>query len=353
MIQFRAFLNCEKNKNMFPPKNLVSKVIIEMSEKKIVKEANEKIKKILRNYNASASDSSLKIYAGNISSFIREMDGDLENPDASCFRDVGKIEELMNTQKLLINTKKNKVSAIISFLSALGASKKLIKEYSKKIEEYTLLIDKENLAMEWNDKEKNNLESVAELSEYMNLMKSKLPEDPKTFKELHRYMMYLSGAFHLKYPLRNELSDTKIFYDKDFDPKDMDDDTNYLVISGDTAKMYLNKYKTKKTYGLIEFDVDDHELVKMFSKYYDAIVKFIPADYFDNWLLFKLDYGKMSRNSFTQLLQRTFSATGKKISSSMIRKMVVSELYPVDKLKKLSNIMGHSVKTAITDYVRN
>ena len=324
-----------------------------MSEKILKEEKYSKIKKILRNYNTSASDSSLKIYSGNIASFIREMGGDLENPDANSFKDPTKIVELLNDKNLSINTKKNKVSAIVSFLSALGASKKLIKEYSKKIEEYTLLIDKENLAMEWNDKEKNNLESIAELTEYMNLMKSKLPEDPKTFKELHRYMMYLSGAFHLKYPLRNELSDTKIFYDKEFNPKDMDEDTNYLVLSGGSAKMYLNKYKTKKTYGIIEFDIEDPELVKMFSKYYDAIVKFIPTDYFDNWLLFKLDYGKMSRNSFTQLLQRTFSATGKKISSSMIRKLVVSELYPVDKLKKLSNIMGHSVKTAITDYVRD
>jgi hypothetical protein len=69
--------------------------------------------------------------------------------------------------------------------------------------------------------------------------------------------------------------------------------------------------------------------------------------------MFFSNKNKVSRNDYTRLLNKTFELSGKRISSSLIRKIVVSELYPVEKMKKLAHIMGHSIKTAITDYVKS
>ena len=54
-----------------------------------------------------------------------------------------------------------------------------------------------------------------------------------------------------------------------------------------------------------------------------------------------------------KFMNTVFSGTGKRISSSLIRKIVLSSIYPVEKMKTLSHIMGHSIKTAVDDYVKS
>jgi hypothetical protein len=185
-------------------------------------------------------------------------------------------------------------------------------------------------------------------------MGKKLPTNPNKYDEYNKYMMYLSGMFQIHYPLRNEISDMKIFTKSEYDKmKNADTDVNYLLLSKNGAKVILNKYKTKKTYGQIDFDIEEPYLISAFTKYYNSIKRNIPDKYFNNWILFKHNYEPMNRNDYTKLMNKTFEPTGKKISTTLIRKMVVSELYPVEKMKKLSSIMGHSIKTAVTDYAKD
>jgi hypothetical protein len=37
----------------------------------------------------------------------------------------------------------------------------------------------------------------------------------------------------------------------------------------------------------------------------------------------------------------------------MIRKIIVSSLYPVEKMKELAHIMGHSVQLAVNNYAKD
>jgi hypothetical protein len=76
-------------------------------------------------------------------------------------------------------------------------------------------------------------------------------------------------------------------------------------------------------------------------------------DEFDHWFLFNEDRKKLTRNDYTRLLQKAFKETGKTISSSLIRKIVASDLIDVDKLKKNAYIEGHSVKTMLNTYVKS
>ena len=318
------------------------------------KEFNKSIFETIRKYNGNASDVSIRTYTANIEKLIRDLKGDTSSPNASLFENYDNIISLLDSQKLSLNTYKNKLSSIITFLFANGSKKTIVDKFTNKVDELSGKIEKDNAKMTWNDKEKNNIVKIKELKDYLDIMYTKLSNNPNKYSEYNKYMMYLSGMFHIHYPLRNEFSDMKVYSKKEYDDiKDIDTNLNYIVLSKDKGTVILNKYKTKKTYGTIEFNFDEPYLIDAFNKYYDSMKKNIPADKFNNWLLFKHNYEPFNRNEFTKLMNKTFEATGKNISTSLIRKMVLSELYPVEKMKKLSGIMGHSVKTAINDYVRD
>jgi hypothetical protein len=122
-----------------------------------------------------------------------------------------------------------------------------------------------------------------------------------------------------------------------------------------SIKIIYNNFKTKKSFGDIEFDIEDKEFITMIIKYYKAIIKYYEdkEQPFEHWLLFKKDMKKMSRNDYTKFLLHTFEGTGKQISSSMIRKIVASSLYDINKIKHYSSIMGHSLNQQLKSYVKS
>jgi hypothetical protein len=319
------------------------------------KEIEQSIYDVIRKYNKSASESTLKIYALNILKLFKDLDTEPKNDNHEVFEDVDKVLKMLDEQKLSVNTLKNKISSIITYLLSNGSDKQIIQKYSKRVDELTKKINETKDKMEWNDKEEHNLESISTLKEYIKSMKDKLPNSFNKYSDYLQYMKYLAGAFYLTYPLRSEMADMKIYYKSEYDKlKEDDNETNYLILNPKTKKAYviLNKFKTKKTYGTITFDINEPELIATFDKYYQNCKKNI-KDY-DNYILFKHDLEKFSRNDFTKFMNSVFSSTGKKISVNMIRKMVLSEeVYNVPKIKEMSHIMGHSIKTQISNYVKD
>lgn len=322
-----------------------------------LQDSNKSIYDVIRKYNLSASDLSIRTYVSNIEKLYRDLDVDVDNKNYKEFEDVDKILKLLDEQEISINTYKNKISSIITYLLANGSDKKIVGKYSDKVDALSAKIDRQQNKMEWNEKENNNKEDLNVLKEYIVKMKDKLPPVINKFVDLYKYQIYLVGAFHLDYPLRNELADMRIYTQSEYDKLNKTDpESNYFVINtkNNTASVILNKYKTSKTYKTIEFEVDNKELVQTFFKYYNGLKKVIPEDNLkEHWLLFKHDFNKLSRNDYTKFLNRVFEGTGKRISSSLIRKIVLSSVYPVEKMKSLSKIMGHSIKTAVDDYVKS
>jgi len=323
--------------------------------KKTKYEPHEFLFKLIRDYNPSATDSSIKLYAQNIEKIYKDLGEPAGSFDLSILKDYEKVIDEFDKKEYSKNTYKNKLSSIITFLLASGVDKKIVSKYSDKADSLSSKIDREKAKMKWTDKEKENILTIDELKEYLEKMKGNLPNKIETFKNIHAYQLYLCGAFHLEFPLRNELSDTQIYYTDEYNKIKHEDEINYFVIDKkkNTMKCILNNYKTKKTNGVIEFTVDDHDLVKLFNKYYIASKSYFENVGYHHWLLYDNKGKKLSRNDYTRFLNRVFDATGSTISSSLIRKIVLSSIYPVEKIKKLSYIMGHSVKTEINDYVRS
>jgi hypothetical protein len=52
-------------------------------------------------------------------------------------------------------------------------------------------------------------------------------------------------------------------------------------------------------------------------------------------------------------MKSIFEPLGKNISTTMIRKIIVSALYPVEQMKELSKVMMHDMNTAMEYYAKD
>jgi flagellar biosynthesis component FlhA len=133
-----------------------------------------------------------------------------------------------------------------------------------------------------------------------------------------------------------------------------DDNYNYLVMDKkNNYKFVLNKYKTDKKYHSVEIDVPDtlKEVIQSYLKYHPLKGELKNNEYDIPFLVD--EKGKALKNSteITKILNKIF---GKKISSSLLRNIFLTEKYSdiVEELKKDTQNMGTSVNTALNNYIK-
>jgi len=230
--------------------------------------------------------------------------------------------------------------------------------YEEPYQKYTDFCDiitgklaKQQATMDKTDKESENWLTKQQLLDYLEKLKGDLPKVPHSYGDLHRWMKYITLLFHINYPLRNELADSVITTS----PSSNDAEKNYFIVNPKkkTVKAIIQNYKTKKSYNAIELNLIP-TVANEFIKYYKFLDTYKKAEGIDNeWLLISKDGNKLTRNDFTRFVQSIFSFTDKNISTTMIRKIIVSDLYDVKKMKELSHIMGHDIKTAVQYYAKD
>jgi hypothetical protein len=101
--------------------------------------------------------------------------------------------------------------------------------------------------------------------------------------------------------------------------------------------------------------ITDKELVADFIKYYKLVKPYVLAynnGEYDHSLFFDKDFKKFTSNEFSRFFEKAFNGTGKHITTTMIRKIVVSNLYDIQRVKEMSRIMGHTVAIQFSDYSR-
>jgi len=207
-----------------------------------------------------------------------------------------------------------------------------------------------------NDKQKENWLSVEELREILEKLRGKLPASVNaidTYNEYKQLLQYFMLMIHLDTPLRNDLACAKIYKTADL-PDKQDNNTNYISV-GKTCKLYLNEYKTKKDYGVKVIDFGS-DVSRDLNKYMEVFERMSPNHWF---MMDRHDSNKcISRTTYTKWFNDIFSELGKKVSSTQIRRAVVSDLYDVDeneskKKQELANKMGHSVAIASLVYAKH
>jgi hypothetical protein len=310
----------------------------------------------LRSHNKSASDSSLKMYASNVLIVCKALGHDIKDCSPSIFNKPEEVFKLLEKQSM--NTYKNKLVSVYVYLLACGYNKDIIEKYNDKI--YILLskIRNEKEKMEWNPKEKEKVISMDEIQIVLSRLHDELPDELDTYKNLEKYMKYLTLKIYSSYPLRNDISDAQIYTDSEYKNIDTDENINYIILNPKNMKteIILNNFKTKKSMGVVKFPIDDKSLNTILYKYYLKSKEYYndnDRDY-NHYFLFKRDYTKMSRNLFSMFLNGIFEhETGRRVGSSMLRKIVSSSLLDIEKFRKMAYIQGHSVQEALASYVKH
>ena len=310
------------------------------------KTLDAELSKSLREFKPDITESTLRIYNLTLSQFADYYDKPLTPELFKNFKEVRKdLEELRYSNATL----KNKVSAIIVYLRMTKQSKELINEYTDYFDMLSGRISKQHETMDKSEKEKDNWMTKDELIEYLNKLKAELPAKPTSKNDMGKWMKYIALLIHINYPFRNELADTEIVNKITKN----DPNVNYLVVNKNKVSALIQNYKTRKTYKDININfiptVSD-EIIK----YYKFLTKYKKNnDINNNWLLLSKDGNRMTRNDFTYFVKSIFEPLGKNISTTMIRKIIVSALYPVEQMKQLAQTMGHDVSTAMEYYAKD
>jgi len=294
----------------------------------------DKIQKLKPNL----KDSSIKLYVTNLKKIYREIEcegrKEICNFDNNLdfLKDYDRVMESLADENT--NTTKNRLIAIVVSLQASGGEKKLIDKYQKSMIELAEQSNEQYKKQEKTDKQKENWVDYQDLVNLTNDMLKRVKKHNILKKEniskaeynLLQEMVVL--RFYLNFPLRNDLADVKVINDKSEDDKK----GNFLLVTPEKISLLLNDYKTAKTFGPQEYNID-----AKFSKIIRIFLKHNNSGFF----ITKTNRSQpISANGITKLLHKIFMRElDKKISTSMIRHITATYDRRNDKtLKELEEL---------------
>jgi hypothetical protein len=304
------------------------------------------------------ADSTIKLY---IKYYVMLNNKQLFN-NLSFLKDIEKIDEILKTYKP--NTHKTILSSIVTLLSLFKDKptyKKLYKTYYDKMMTMATDMKQNTNQNEKTETQKDNWIKWEEVQE----TKQKLLHEVQSFLNnkiitSDQYNVLLSYLILSLYtgsiaPRRNQdylLVDFIAHY-KD----DMNTDKNYLDWAN--KEFIFNQYKTKSKYGQqkIKIDTTDGseplEAIKMYLKHHPLNnyknLKF-PKNQTVQFKFLVYPDGKSldAINSITRILNKIFN---KKIGSSMLRHIYLSNKYNIDDMKNDSKQMAHGLNQQ-RDYIK-
>lgn len=253
------------------------------------------------------------------------------------------------------HTAKNRASILKSWCDIFNLNEKYGQQLDIIMTELANDVHDEYSKNTMNEKQKENWLTVEELRGVLEKLRGKLPASVAaidTYGEYKQLLQYFMLLIHLDTPLRNDLACAKIYKAADL-PEKQDSEINYISV-GKTCKLYLNDYKTRSDYGVKVIDLGS-DVSRDLNKYMEVFERMSPNRWF---MMDRHDTDKcISRTTYTKWFNDIFSDMGKKVSSTQIRRAVVSDLYDVDeneskKKAELANKMGHSVAIASLVYAK-
>ena len=289
------------------------------------------IKKTIQKARSNIKENSLNAYLSNIRKVFKEVfDNDI---DIKHFNKFVKVKKYLET--LTPSTRKNVMTAIMVLLKAFNTKKATLNKYEKYFEE--LINDYENNYDKQTKSEKENKNwitqeelqnKIKELEDKINKYDmSKLTQSQEDIIQQHLLLLLYTEIP----PMRNDYAQMKVYHEKEVKGE------NYIHLK--KKVIILNKYKTSKTYGEKEIDISD-KIIKLIKRWVDITG--------NEYLLINIrDRNPMTNNGLTKYLNKIFKP--KKVSTTLLRKLYLSEKYPVvhdrKDMKKDAYIMGHSLDT--------
>ncbi len=300
------------------------------------------IKKIISE-DRKIKDASLNAYVIS----LKKINNDKEIKNIDFLKNVEHVQEKLKDLKL--TTKKNRYTAILVLLRAVGNQEKLIEEYRKILDKLTSQYFKEISLNKKTDNQEKNWISLKELKKIMNSyaeevkgrdLKNKNKLNPKEKVILQSYLL---SALYLLIPPKRLDYNVKIVKKKD----EIKDDDNYLLNESKNNKTFIiQDYKTSDKYGTQEFIVPKklNSIINLWLKFNNS-----------GFLLINNRGGRLSSNGLGKMITKIFKPSGKQITLNLLRKITISELIDMDaikKNKKLAKEMGHSTNIQQSVYYK-
>ncbi len=306
--------------------------------------------------------SSIATYRKQISTILKHAynkDFNKEDDVLKFFKDAAPFLLWLNKKKL--NTQIAYLTAVVVYMSpvernrAIHGYEKIMKFYQieldKKIREKDKIdvnkktSEEEKTWVEWKDLIKIRNKYKNDLKRRGYKIKSKLKNEDD-FELILKYI--LASLYLLHPPRRNVYANTEIINERGYFNLTQHErhNNNYLVVISRNNKVFsFGDYKTAKIYGLKKIKLD---------KELNSVMNFWLNINNTKHLLITKKGEKMTANNLTHYLNRTFSPTGKKISSQMLRKIHLTEKFqPIQEdMKNEAELMGHSISTQQTKYVK-
>jgi hypothetical protein len=308
-----------------------------------------------RNIKEKSADSyitSLRKLYSELVSMNGSMNGSTDNFDSlKWLKDVNSVVDILNKLKLV--TRKNYCNAVIvALLTDPENNEDLLLAYRKYLDIVVTEFNDFMQSQEKSEKMQQNWVSMDMLRKMVAKHKRTITEkkldklDNWSNSDLQLYQQYLVGVLYTETPpLRNDYSFMEIIPEKQY--LELENySKNYLVVASRNRKYFsLGSYKTDGKYGKKHIVID--------SKLNTIINKWLAHNH-SGYFLVNSRGGPPSDNSLTKLLNRIFSSSNKKISSTMIRHIYLSEKYKnvQDEMKSDAHAMGHSVSTQQDIYVK-
>jgi hypothetical protein len=308
----------------------------------------DEIKKRFETKRSDLSSYSINIYMSCIKKLLELMKEDnisifLTNPDEV----IKTLEKHYDNN----NSKKTKIGAILSYMNLLKKTKALenIKsKYLTKVEEYNNSIKNK---LQTHEKTEKEMESIPTKEDYEKLENNLFKQLPNKYNDINDYFKirdYVIFKLYKALPSRLDFADTKLVFNND---NMENEDCNYLVLNkkDKTIKYHMNNYKTSKVYGKKILNIDSN-LYNLLVEYKKVLNKFSNSNY-----LFLNQIGKnMTRNNLSKLYKKIGQQNiGKNITVSGNRHKAVSDLIPIEKMKELSDRMGHDITEAVNVYSKS
>jgi hypothetical protein len=300
--------------------------------------------------NKNLSPSSIKLYLSN----LERLNDELPLKNLNFLKDIDKTTDKIKDLKL--TTQRGYLISICSILE-MYKTKKTINDLYKKYYEIMINLNDKLKAIPTNvmtDTQKKNWASWDDIKTKFNELEINVDEfinntqiSKANYSKLLEYMVL--SLYVLLEPRRNEY--TNVYIIKKYNPN-MSDEFNYL--SYEDSKFIFNKYKTSKKKGqeIININKELMDVINKYLKFHPLLKgKKINKNTKEIFLVNFDGEHLANPNGITRILNKIF---GKRISSSMLRHIYVSDLYGpiVKKMEQTAQNMGHSVETQKA-YIKN
>jgi len=309
------------------------------------KDSFERIKKL----KPRIKDSTINQYLLNIKKISKELFKSYK-PSIYYFKDFCSIKEYIENFKSLAS-KKNIITSILVTIKSYTEliPQEIIEMYTDYHKELSKKQEDSYLDNAKTTREEKNWISSRDIKDKISSIETEINnakyKDRKILDKKQQHLVL--NLYTLLPPLRNDYVLVKIIEKPENEENDSCLDKSFNFINLTTKHLLLCNYKTDKFYGIKKIELPENlfDIIKTWEiskkKYYKDGLK-------HNFLLLNTTTGTpMKHNTLTKYINKIFYP--KKISTTLLRKIYLSEKYPVTvtyrEQAKDSYIMGHSIGT--------